>query len=160
MLRVPKFRHMEAVSLSSLHNGRCHPQQISLVLISVADWVYHSAIVQPEWLSKWKLPTTESGIEPACSAVSTSCAIAYPILQNIPRERKYCSLGRYIIAEIQTGTLRNKKHVRQLVYREALRKLDLWLTELTTDLVYHNTLWTVTPYSHCSHMRHYTLKIW
>jgi hypothetical protein len=65
-LRLLEFldnHHIQAARLSALHTDRLYPLKISLVLISVRDWVHPTAIMRPEEISQWKIPTPW-GIEP------------------------------------------------------------------------------------------------
>jgi len=52
-LRLEKFvenRHMKVTTLFVLRTRRLYPQAISLVLISIRDWVDSGATVRPERL--------------------------------------------------------------------------------------------------------------
>jgi len=76
-LKFPEFldnRHMDVVNLSAQSTSRLYPLQETIQLrISVGGWVYTRAILQPEGLSRRKIPMTPSGIEPATFRLVAQC---------------------------------------------------------------------------------------
>jgi hypothetical protein len=66
LLEFLAIRHMKVIRLSALSTGRLYPQEISLVLIPVRDWVDLRAIVWPEEMLYWKIPMTPAAIHQNC----------------------------------------------------------------------------------------------
>ena len=60
--RISRHWQVMKIMLSAEHFGCLYPQHISLVLISVTNWVDLKAIAQTE-VSQWKITMTPSGIE-------------------------------------------------------------------------------------------------
>jgi len=92
------------VRLSALRTGRFYPQKILLVLISVKGWVVsrpqgHSVVGRI--LCQWKIPMTQSGIEPATFRFVVqhlnSCATAVPTIHNIQFKHLWCFKEGYFL---------------------------------------------------------------
>jgi hypothetical protein len=107
---------MKVVRLSDLLTGRFYSQETFLVLISVRGWVNPRAIVWPEGLCQWKIPVTQSGIEPATFRLVAQCL-------NQLRHR-------VLLSRVQCrGLLQNTfANVSDIYFRERGRVLSsLWI---------------------------------
>ena len=71
--RMSRHNKIKVVRLSTLRTGHLYPQEISLVLISVTGSVDPRAVLRPEGLSQWKIPTSPSVIEPVTFWLVAQC---------------------------------------------------------------------------------------
>jgi hypothetical protein len=70
---LPRFlhnQHMKVIMLSTIRTGRLYSQEISLVLICIKGLADPRAIMRPEGLSEWKIP---SGIKPTTFPLVAQC---------------------------------------------------------------------------------------
>jgi len=65
--------HMKVVRMLTLRIDRLYSQEILLVFIFVARWVYPRLIVRSEGICQWEIPVAPSGIKPATFRLGTQC---------------------------------------------------------------------------------------